>query len=296
MAFFALPTSRLVDPVFVLLVVTFVGLWLSRRRPAHARALGQDEPRSALEGPEDPPPTARGRMGRALLFAFRALRARRAGLGRAAAWAACAALWLLSTPVVASSFARAVSLRPRDIGPDLAGTTPEQRAMVVLGATISPDETGVPAMERLSDAATERCIGAARLYHTHGFRWIIVSGRHPDLARDELTRGMADLIAALGVPRERILLESEALDTRENALFSTRMTRDLGMQKVVVVTSALHMPRSLMHFRDAGLEAVPAPVKLNAPPPWKLEGLIPTAESLRRSQRAVHEVVGRLEP
>src|SRR5689334_6369551 len=131
MASLAFPISRLVDPVVVLLAIAFAGLWLSRRRLAELPAA---------------PPASGGRLRRA----FAEIAARRVRIGRTAAWAACAALWLLATPVLASAFARAVSLRPRDIGPDLAGTTPDQRALVVLGATISPDELGVPAMERLS--------------------------------------------------------------------------------------------------------------------------------------------------
>ena len=254
------PISRLVDPVLVLLVVVFAGLWLSRRS-----AVG-------------------------------ALFTRRARIGRGAAWAGTAALWVLATPVVASSLSRAVSERPREIGPELAGTTPEQRALVVLGATIYPDEHGTPAMERLSDAAMERCIGAARIYEEHGFRWVIVSGRHPDLGREELASGMADLLVALGVPRERILLESEALDTKQNAIFSAKMAREVGAALVVVVTGALHMRRAERHFARTGARVVTAPVRLDPPPPWEVEGFLPSAHSLRRSQRAVHELLGLLEP
>lgn len=261
LASLAVPISRLVDPVLVLLAAVLAGLWLSRRR--------------AGGGP----------LGRG------------ARLGRGAAWAGAGALWLLATPVVALSLARGVADRPRDIGPALAGTTPEQRALVVLGATIYPDEHGTPAMERLSDAATERCISAARLYQTYGFRRVIVSGRHPDLAPDELARGMAELLEALGVPRERILLEAEALDTKQNAIYSARMAREEGAEVLVVVTSALHMPRAAGHFARTGARVVTAPVRLDPPPPWReLGGYLPSAHALRRSQRAVHEVLGRLEP
>lgn len=261
LASLAVPISRLVDPVLVLLAAVLVGLWLSRRR-AGSMPLG-----------------------------------RWARIGRGAAWAGAGALWLLATPVLALSLSRAAADRPRDIGPELEGTAPERRALVVLGATIYPDEHGTPAMERLSDAATERCISAARIYRTHGFGRVIVSGRHPDLAPDELARGMAELLEALGVPRERIVLETEALDTKQNAIYSARLAREQGAELLVVVTSALHMPRAARHFARAGARVVTAPVRLDPPPPWgDLAGYLPSAQALRRSQRTVHEVLGRLEP
>jgi uncharacterized SAM-binding protein YcdF (DUF218 family) len=252
------PISRLVDPTLVILAALGLGLWLHGERWA------------ALT--------------------------RRKKIGRALAWSGWLALWLLTMPWVASALVRGVSLRPRDLHEDLASTPPERRAMVVLSAGIDADEFGEPAMERLSAPALERCIGAARVYREYGFGYVIVSGRDPDLAPTELASGMADLIAALGVPREKLLLEAESLDTKENALFSTRLLRTLPVDKVVVVTSALHMPRALKLFERAGLSVLPAPVKFQPEAPKTLERFIPSALALRRSQRAVHELVGLLEP
>jgi uncharacterized SAM-binding protein YcdF (DUF218 family) len=220
----------------------------------------------------------------------------RARIGRGVAWAAWLTLWLLSTPWIASSMARWIGSAPRDLRADLEGSTPEQRAMVVLASGIYPPEHGVPAMARLSESGLERCVGAAGVYHAHGFRWVIVSGRHPRGGRTELAGGMADLLAALGVPRERILLEPDSTDTRENALNSTRMIRDLHVDKVVVVTSALHMPRAQWLFERAGLTVIPAPTRLDPPPAPGIFRLLPSALALQRSQRVVHELIGRLEP
>ncbi|AKT37763.1 YdcF family protein [Chondromyces crocatus] len=258
MASLGFPISRLVDPVFLLLLLVFAGLW-------HARA---------HHGPSA---------------------TRRVQLGHLAAFAGTVALWLLATPVIASLFTRAVSEHPRDIGPDLASTLPDQRALVVLSASIHADEHGVPPMERLSDAAIERCMGAARIYRTHSFRWVILTGRNADRPREALTHAMADLLETLGVPRNRILFESDALDTKQNARFSARMAQDLGVKLLVVVTSALHAPRSAQHFAATGVPFVMAPVRLDPPPPWRVDGFIPSANALRRSQRAVHELLGRLE-
>jgi uncharacterized SAM-binding protein YcdF (DUF218 family) len=259
MASLGFPLSSLFDPVFVLLLAAGVGLWLSRGSTAG--------------------------------------RARAAQLGRALAWGAWLALWLLATPWVANLLGRALGVKPRDLRADLAATPPERRALIVLSAGINAEEFGEPAMERLSAPALERCLGAARVYRDYGgFGWVIVSGRDPELAPGELAGGMADLLVELGVPRSRLLLETESLDTRENALYSARMVRARPVDRVVVVTSAIHMRRAVRVFERAGLAVLPSPVKFQAPPPRGLEGVIPSSISLLRSHRVVHEVLGLLAP
>ncbi|MGK3966463.1 YdcF family protein [Sorangium sp. So ce118] len=253
-----MPISRLVDPVFLLLVAVGLGLALS----------GGDW----------------------------SYRARRAKVGRALAWIAWLALWLLSMPWVASSLARRISTQPRDLRADLARTAPERRVLIILTAGIDPDEFGVPAMERQSAEGLERGLGAARVYREHGFGHVIISGRDVQRAPADLASSMADLLVALGVPRKKIILETESRDTRENAIHSARIARGLPVDAAVVVTSAVHMPRSIRMFERVGLDVLPAPVRFQPPPPEGLERLIPSSLALRRSQSVVHELVGLLEP
>ncbi|WP_437486998.1 YdcF family protein [Sorangium sp. So ce1014] len=253
-----MPIARLVDPLFVLLVVAGLGLALS---------------------------------GGGWTY-----RARRAKVGRALAWSAWLALWLLSMPWVSSGLVRRMSTQPRDLRAELAGSSPERRVLVILTAGIDADEFGTPAMERQSANGIERGLGAARVYRTYGFGHVIVSGQDVRLERTELAGAMADLLVELGVPRKKILLETESRDTRENAIYSAKIARSLSAEAVVVVTSALHMPRSIRMFERAGLDVLPAPIRFEALPHKGPGQLIPSSLTLRRSHRAVHELVGLLEP
>jgi uncharacterized SAM-binding protein YcdF (DUF218 family) len=252
------PVSRLVDPIFVLLIAIGAGLLLSR--------------------------------------GAKATRTRWVQIGRTAAWTGLITLWILSTPWIANSLVRWASMQPHDLHPELDETPPEHRVLVVIATGMDPNEHRVPAMERLSPSALERCISAARIYKEYGFGRVIVSGRDPDVAAMEMTSGMADLLVALGVPRASILLESESLDTKENAIFSTRMVQGLKAEKAVLVTSAIHMPRAMWLFDRAGLKVIPAPVKFQAPARKTPARFIPDSEALGRSQRLVHELLGLLEP
>ncbi|WP_437945210.1 YdcF family protein [Sorangium sp. So ce296] len=250
--------SRLVDPLLVLLVVAGIGL--------------------ALSGGGFP------------------YRARWSKVGRALAWSAWLALWLLSLPAVSSAISRRMSTAPRDLRPELAQSSPERRVLIVLTAGIDADEFGTPALERQTADGIERGLGAARVYRTYGFGHVIVSGRDLRRAPTELAGAMADLLVELGVPRKKIILETESRDTRENALHSARIARSLSPDAVVLVTSALHMPRSLRMFERAGLDVLPAPVRFQAPPHEGLGRLLPSSLALLRSHRAAHELVGLLEP
>ncbi|WP_437735149.1 YdcF family protein [Sorangium sp. So ce1335] len=252
-----MPIARLVDPLFLLLVATGLGLALS----------GVDW----------------------------SYRARRAKVGRALAWSAWLALWLLSMPWVSSSLVRRVSTPPRDLRADLAGTPLERRVLILLTAGIDADEFGVPPMERQSAAGLERCLAAVRVYREYGFGHVIISGQDVRRAPTELAGSMADLLVELGVPRKKIILETEARDTRENAIHSARIARSLSAERAVVVTSALHMPRSLRMFERVGLDVLPAPVRFQSLPPDGVERLIPSSLALYRSQRVVHEIVGLLD-
>ena len=67
------------------------------------------------------------------------------------------------------------------------------------------------------------------------------------------------LLEALGVDRARLLLDNEARNTEENALFSKRLADPQEGETWLLVTSAFHMPRSVGLFRKAGFPVVPWP-------------------------------------
>jgi len=67
------------------------------------------------------------------------------------------------------------------------------------------------------------------------------------------------MLEALGVARDRLVLENRSRDTYENALFSKEMANPQPGETWLLVTSAFHMPRSVALFRRAGFDVVPWP-------------------------------------
>lgn len=204
-------------------------------------------------------------------------------------WAGFLMLWLCASPWFANIFVRWLEPEPPDLAPLLDGVEPEKRALVILAGGLRNDHDFVPPPERLGDATQARLLGGARLYREHdGFGVVVVTG-----TGHRFVSAMADYLVLLGVPRDRIALETLATDTETNATHTAAILEKHAPKKVVLVTSAMHMPRSVAAFRDAGVEVVPAPVDYNL-----IEGnkLIPSARSMRRSARALHEILGSLEP
>ena len=67
------------------------------------------------------------------------------------------------------------------------------------------------------------------------------------------------VLLELSVPPQQIFTDTEARNTTENAVNVAALCREQQWQKIVLVTSAFHMPRSVLNFADKGLDIVPFP-------------------------------------
>lgn len=206
-----------------------------------------------------------------------------------AAWSGFALLWLAASPWFSNALCRVLEPLPTDLSASLAGIDPRDRALVVLAGGSRNLYDFVPAVERLDGATQARLLGGARIYRDHGpFGLVIVTG-----TGEPYVSSMADYLVLQGVPTDKIALETQATDTETNATFSARILQKQGSKKVVLVTSALHIPRSVSAFQRAGIEVLPAPVDFQGGRGWRL---IPSSSALFRTSRALHEVLGRFEP
>jgi uncharacterized SAM-binding protein YcdF (DUF218 family) len=140
-----------------------------------------------------------------------------------------------------------------------------------------------------------RCLHALQLYREHGQPLIVVSGgidnSHPDLP--PIAQVMRDYLVHEGVRPEQVLVEPRAEDTHENAVESCRLLRQRGVEHVVVVTDACHMPRAVGCFRHEGMEVEPAPCNFRTASfknSWAC--YVPTPNGPKQLEAAVHEWVG----
>lgn len=177
-----------------------------------------------------------------------------------------------------------------------ADVPPGPTAIVVLGSgTVVArdwDEARLPVLDR---ASADRVLEAIRVFKMTDAAWVIASGglarpRHFD---EPNGRTMRDALARSGVPAARLLVETESRNTHDEAVIVRDMLRSLDVQHVILVTSEIHMRRSLGSFRAQGIHAVPA-IARQAPPatiPW-IAWIIPTEGGLTLASDVWHEILG----
>ena len=83
--------------------------------------------------------------------------------------------------------------------------------------------------------------------------------------------------------------ESQSRDTAENARLLAPMLKRDGITRIVLVTDALHMPRSVLAFDRTGLLIVPAPTGYILPGHTDLLEWLPSASGLENSQQVLRE-------
>ena len=94
-----------------------------------------------------------------------------------------------------------------------------------------------------------------------------------------------------------LAVDDQSRDTRENARESAKLLQSQGIRRVLLVTHAYHMPRSLLSARAAGIDAIPAPfafehVVPELQGPSELMDWLPQPGYLGRSYRILHEMAG----
>jgi uncharacterized SAM-binding protein YcdF (DUF218 family) len=199
-------------------------------------------------------------------------------------------LWLAATPWLSGNLQ---SLLERRAGDASAETLPRADAIVVVGGTLSPP--GATGGDANLSSAADRLVYAARLYALGKAPVILISGgQRSGEASDAESVHAATLLAGWGIPASAILTETESINTYENAVYSKLMLDQHGLKSVLLVTSAMHMPRALATFKSAGIKATPAPTDFEASGPGPSGVIAWTASpaALEVTTRALKEFVG----
>jgi uncharacterized SAM-binding protein YcdF (DUF218 family) len=203
-------------------------------------------------------------------------------------------LWLSSTDLVSSALVQSLERQ------NLPSAIPPAAALVVLGGAT---HSGVPPRPWVEvNEAGDRVLYAAKLYREGKAPKVILSGGRIAWhgAGSSESGDMAQLLEPMGVPKGAILEDPDALNTRENAVNVQKILQQQGIQDFLLITSAIHMPRSLLIFRKLGMTPIPAPtdfLKTDADADQstaeaKLLSLLPQSENLGHTTQALKEYLG----
>lgn len=197
---------------------------------------------------------------------------------------------LAASPVVAE---RLMAGLESPYPPRVVAECPRADAIVVLGGALRPrlQDDLRPRLHRASDRIWE----AARLYEAGCAPLVVVSagGRvEPPFEGPEID-GIVDLLGDLGVPREALVLEAESRNTQGNAAFSRALLAPLGVDRVLLVTSAWHLRRAVALFEREGFEVIPVGADYRSLQTCRgLECLVPSVDALEASGLVLKERLG----
>lgn len=181
---------------------------------------------------------------------------------------------------------------------------PETEAIVVLGGCTRPADAPRPWVD-VSEAG-DRVLHGAQLYKAGKAPKLIFSGGRIEWkgGGPPESEDMAQIAAAMGVPRRDILQDPTSLNTYQNAVNVKAILEQEGINRVLLVTSAMHMPRSLAIFKKQGIEAIAAPTdfliserrvaEVTGTRQAILLSLLPDAAKLDEVSRAMKEYIGLL--
>lgn len=176
------------------------------------------------------------------------------------------------------------------VSPLTAGAASDAQAIVILGGGRLGNAPEYNGDDTPNYWTLARLRYGARIQRETGLP-ILVSGGTPDGSKISEAAVMAgSLREDFATPVKWI--EGTSDDTEQNAKFSAAILAQAGVKKIILVTDALHMPRSQMMFARTGLEVVIAPTVFFSRDRLTLLSFLPSGEGMRRSGYALHEWLG----
>lgn len=218
---------------------------------------------------------------------------------RASAWprrwliAASIFFWVASTAAVPLGLSKALAW---GYSPLTRDAVPVGRTAVVLlgsGSFRMRDWAG-GGFDLVDRIGAARLVEAARVFRLVNADYLISSGGRLVLTDRTTDSGssMAEALVTLGVPRERIVVENKSGTTRHEAVLIKEILAARPVDNVVLVTSHVHMRRSVGTFRAVGIPVIPAIDREPAPFDMWWEMLIPTDKGLEETGLVMHELAG----
>lgn len=192
-------------------------------------------------------------------------------------------MWLCCTP----AFAIWLQQRLAHQYPQKAAAAyPKVDAIVVLGGGELP-RAGSDWGDDPTDTQATRAGFGLQLFMSSRADIILLSGGEQEAMQ------MAHELQQQGVPANALQTENASMSTYQNALYSAAILRREKLQRILLVTSAMHMPRALACFKRQGLTAIPAPaVGTDRESPHISHLWRPQRAALRLSDRCLREYLG----
>lgn len=170
-------------------------------------------------------------------------------------------------------------------------------AVILLGGVVEEQPMSASGQPSYNDNV-ERLVMTHRLLANGNARVAVVSGASSSAELAAYGDGVV-LVRQLedwGIAKERLIGEDKARNTRENALHVKEIARARGFERVLIVTSAFHMPRAAECFAavDMKVDTLAVDYRADRPAFPSLSKLLPRAHSLMMTASVIRETFGRV--
>ncbi len=171
--------------------------------------------------------------------------------------------------------------------------TKDAQAIVVLGGGTRTEAIEYKVPEVPNWRTLERLVYAAQVARDSGLPILVSGGILPLRNSGSEAAAMArSLQRDFGLPTK--WLEDQSLDTIDNAKMSAKMLKADGINTVLVVTHASHLPRAVPAFERAGIKAIAAPTSFTPNQPKSVFTWLPSAWAGARIYDNLHEMIGEI--
>jgi len=206
-------------------------------------------------------------------------------------WISLFSLFLFSNPFIANQTLRAWEIPSYNSD----NITESYEVGVLLGGSLLyfDKENYRPVYSQ----SVDRLIQTISLYKKGKIRKILLSGGSGAVTRPEEREAdiMINVLQQSGIPVEDIIIERKSKNTYENAVFTAEiLNQNFKGKKVLLITSAFHMRRTVACFRKAGVNAdvYPTDPKSHIQRYTPDHIIIPNAYSFLSWETLFHEWIG----
>lgn len=206
-------------------------------------------------------------------------------------WLGIAFLWVMGMPVTGDYLVRQVESNDRRVSVD---SLQQADAVVVLGGMVEQ----VPGV-RYGEwgEAADRFEGGVEIYKAGKAPLLLFMGAKMPWAPDARPEGeiLSERAVLLGVDEHAIRVTGTVGNTDDEARETGKLLSGILRPRVILVTSAFHMPRASMLFRKAGMRVQEYPVDFRTDyyDELTLVDFFPNTSGLGNSELAIRELIGR---
>jgi uncharacterized SAM-binding protein YcdF (DUF218 family) len=202
-----------------------------------------------------------------------------------------AILFILCLPIVANQLAESQEKYSALEHSQLVAINAQ--AIIILGGGTRPNAYEYENRVTVNIGVLERLRYAARISRLTKLPILVSGGRVFDWLETSEAAAMVEVMQK-DFKTAVAFQEDQSRNTAENAEYSFALLAKEQINRIILVTQAMHMRRAVEQFERVGFKVTPAPTYfITNSEPIRLLDFFPSSQALDMSQMALHEWLGR---